>query len=154
LTLWEAIPEFDLTKTFNEFKPTIFKLYPGSESECKWTIADIDKLVGEQLWMGILDVSDLRNYYQVFYAITQLLLTKHRIFGAEQSRAFIRGFLVDLRLSYLTMILMTFILSLKLTRLQNMFYMAPHKIAFYSQASHQPHPQLNWRHHTSKQKIY
>jgi hypothetical protein len=34
-----------------------------SESECKWTIADMDKLVGEQLWVGILDVSDLRNYY-------------------------------------------------------------------------------------------
>jgi hypothetical protein len=61
--LWEAIPEFDITKTFDEFKSAIFKLYPGSESECKWTIADMDKLVREQLWMGILDVSDLGNYY-------------------------------------------------------------------------------------------
>jgi hypothetical protein len=26
--LWEAIPEFDGTKTFNEFKSAIFKLYP------------------------------------------------------------------------------------------------------------------------------
>jgi hypothetical protein len=78
----------------------------------------MDKLVGEQLWMGILDVSDLRNYYRVFYTITGV------------------GFLIDLRLSYLTMILMTFILSLKLMRLQNMFCMAPHKIAFYSLASH------------------
>jgi hypothetical protein len=33
--LWEAIPEFNVTKTFNEFKSAIFKLYPGSESECK-----------------------------------------------------------------------------------------------------------------------
>jgi hypothetical protein len=61
--LWEAIPEFDVNKTFNEFKSAIFKLYPGSESKRKWTIADMDKLVGEQLRMGILDVSDLRNYY-------------------------------------------------------------------------------------------
>jgi hypothetical protein len=61
--LWETIPEFDATKTFNEFKSAIFKLYLGSESERKWTIADMDKLVGEQLQMGILDVSDLRNYY-------------------------------------------------------------------------------------------
>jgi hypothetical protein len=38
------------------------------------------------------------------------------------------------------MILMTFIPFLKLTRLLNMFYMAPHKIAFYSLASHRPHP--------------
>jgi hypothetical protein len=83
--LWEAIPEFDGTKTFNEFKSVIFKLYPGSESEHKWTIADMDKLVGEQLWMGILNVSDLRNYYRVFYTITQFLLTKNRISEAEQS---------------------------------------------------------------------
>jgi hypothetical protein len=61
--LWEAIPEFDVTKTFDEFKSAIFKLYPGSESERKWTIADMDKLVREQLRMGILNVSDLRNYY-------------------------------------------------------------------------------------------
>jgi hypothetical protein len=74
--LWEAIPEFDVTKTFDEFKSTIFKLYPGSESKGKWTIADMDKLV-EQLQMGILDVSDLGNYYRVFYTITQFLLTGH-----------------------------------------------------------------------------
>jgi hypothetical protein len=61
--LWEAIPEFDVTKTFDKFKSAIFKLYPGSESEHKWTIADMDKPVGEQLQMGILNVSDLRNYY-------------------------------------------------------------------------------------------
>jgi hypothetical protein len=61
--LWEAIPEFDITKTFDEFKTAIFKLYPGSESKRKWTIADMDKLVGEQLQVGILNVSDLGNYY-------------------------------------------------------------------------------------------
>jgi hypothetical protein len=61
--LWEAIPEFDSTKTFNEFKSTISKLYPSSEFKRKWTIANMDKLVGEQLQMGILNVSDLRNYY-------------------------------------------------------------------------------------------
>jgi hypothetical protein len=94
--LWEAIPEFDITKTFDEFKSTIFKLYLGSESECKWTIADMDKFVGEQLQMGILDVSDLRNYYRVFYTITKFLLTKNRISEAEQSRAFVRGLQPDL----------------------------------------------------------
>jgi hypothetical protein len=56
----------------------------------------MDKLVGEQLQMGILDVSDLGNYYRVFYTITQFLLTMNRISKAEQSRAFIRGFQLDL----------------------------------------------------------
>jgi hypothetical protein len=56
----------------------------------------MDKLVGEQLQMGILNVSYLGNYYRVFYTITQFLLTKHQISEAEQSRAFIRGFQPDL----------------------------------------------------------
>jgi hypothetical protein len=37
----------------------------------------MDKLVGEQLRMGILDISDLGNYHQVFYTITKFLLTKN-----------------------------------------------------------------------------
>jgi hypothetical protein len=93
---WESIPEFDITRTFDKFKTAIFKLYPGSESERKWTIADMDKLVGEQLWMGILNVTDLGNYYQMFYSITKFLLTKNRILEAEQSRAFVREFQPDL----------------------------------------------------------
>jgi hypothetical protein len=56
----------------------------------------MDKLVGEQLRVGILGVSDLGNYYQVFYTITQFLLTKNHISEAEQSRAFTRGFQPDL----------------------------------------------------------
>jgi hypothetical protein len=56
----------------------------------------MDKPVGEQLWMGILDVSDLRNYNQVFYTIIQFLLTKNQISEAEQSQAFVRGFQLDL----------------------------------------------------------
>jgi hypothetical protein len=82
--LWEAIPEFNITKPFDKFKSTIFKLYPGSESKYKWTIADMDKLV-EQLQMSILDISDLGNYYQVFYTITKSSLTKNQISEAEQS---------------------------------------------------------------------
>jgi hypothetical protein len=33
--LLESIPEFSVAISFTEFKPTIFKLCPGSESECK-----------------------------------------------------------------------------------------------------------------------
>jgi hypothetical protein len=71
--------------SFDEFKSAIFKLYPSLEFKHKWTIVDIDKPVREQLWMGILDVSDLGNYYQMFYSITKFLLTKNHISNAEQS---------------------------------------------------------------------
>jgi hypothetical protein len=69
--LGESIPEFDVAQNFEEFKSAVHKLYPGSESERKWTIVDMDKLVGEQLRMGILDLNDLGNYYRMFYSITK-----------------------------------------------------------------------------------
>jgi hypothetical protein len=33
----------------------------------------MDKLVGEQLQMGIIDISDLGNYFRLFYTIYQIL---------------------------------------------------------------------------------
>jgi hypothetical protein len=93
--LWELIPEFSTSISFNEFKATIFKLYPGLESKHKWIIANMDKPVGEQLQMGILNTTNLRTYYQTFYTITQFLLTKNHIFKAEQDQAFIKGFQLD-----------------------------------------------------------
>ena len=94
--LWESIAEYAAPSTFDEFKRAIFKLYPGSEDERKWTITDMDKLVGEQLRVGILDANELGPYYRLFYTITQFLIRKNRISAAEQSRAFIRGFQSDL----------------------------------------------------------
>jgi hypothetical protein len=61
--LWDSIPEFNVAQNFREFKLAVHKLYPRSKSKCKWTIADMDKLVREQLQMRILDVNNLRNYY-------------------------------------------------------------------------------------------
>jgi hypothetical protein len=46
--LWETLPEFsDAAKTFKEFVKAVHTLYPGSKEECKWLVANIDKLVGE-----------------------------------------------------------------------------------------------------------
>jgi hypothetical protein len=52
-----------MANTFEGFKSAIHKLYPGSESKHKWTIADMDKLVGEQLQIGILNFNNLGIYY-------------------------------------------------------------------------------------------
>jgi hypothetical protein len=47
--LWESLPEFVAETSYNAFKTAIHKLYPGSENNCKWSITDMNKLVGEQL---------------------------------------------------------------------------------------------------------
>jgi hypothetical protein len=94
--LWESIKEFAVPHTFEQFKDAIYKMYASSEEERKWTITDMDKLVGEQLRIGIFDANDLGIYYQAFFTITTFLINKNRLSEAEQSRAFVRGFQSDL----------------------------------------------------------
>jgi hypothetical protein len=95
--LWETLPEYsDATKTFEEFVKTVHALYPGSEEERKWSVADMDKLVGERSRLGVISLGDLSEYYRQFLAITTFLLSKSRLSKAEQSRAFTRGFQSEL----------------------------------------------------------
>jgi hypothetical protein len=80
--LWESIVEFTAGINFNDFKRAIFKLYPGSEEERKWSIADMDKHVGEQLLISIYDINDLGSYYRSFYTIMKFLINKNRFSNA------------------------------------------------------------------------
>jgi hypothetical protein len=89
--LWELLPQHATGISFGEFQKAIHKLYPGSEDDCKWTISDMDKVVGE-LRIGIFNANDLGMYYQSFFNITHFLRTKNRISEVEQSRAFICSF--------------------------------------------------------------
>ena len=95
--LWESIGQFtDATVTYEEFVKAVHALYPGSEEERKWSVADMDKLVGERSRLGILSLADLGDYYRHFYTITTFLRSKTRLSEAEQSRAFVRGFQPEL----------------------------------------------------------
>ena len=95
--LWETLPEFsDNHKSFKDFVAAISALYPGADEERKWSVADMDKLVGERTRLGIISLGDLGEYYRQFLAITTFLRNKGRLSEAEQSRAFVRGFPPDL----------------------------------------------------------
>ena len=74
--LWESLPEYIAGNSFDDFRTAIHKLYPGSEDDRKWSISNMDKLVGEQLWIGIYNAGDLGLYYRSFYNITQFLRNK------------------------------------------------------------------------------
>jgi hypothetical protein len=90
--LWVSLPKHDTTSAYEVFCTAIYKLYPGLEEEHKWSILDMDKLIGEQLCFGIFSTHKLRVYYRTFYSITRFLIIKNHISKAEQSRAFICGF--------------------------------------------------------------
>ena len=94
--LWETLPEFaDNTKTFEEYVKAVATLYPGADAERKWSVADMDKLVGERTRLGIISLGDLGEYYRQFLIITTFLRNKSRLSEAEQSRAYVRGFSPD-----------------------------------------------------------
>jgi hypothetical protein len=96
LDLWESLPEHNAMRSFADFVKAVFKLYPGSEGDRKWIISDMDKLIGEQLRLGIHDMAGLGTYYCAFYTITSFLCDKNHISEAEQCHAFVRGFQADL----------------------------------------------------------
>jgi hypothetical protein len=66
------------------------------EEERKWSILDMDKLVSEQLRFSIFSAHKLGVYYHTFYNITRFLIIKNHMSEAEQSRAFICGFQMNL----------------------------------------------------------
>jgi len=94
--LWQSLPKHNAMSSFADFIKAVFKLYPGAEGDHKWTITDMDKLIGEQLHLGIHDMAGLGTYYHAFYTITSFLRDRNHISEAEQCRAFFRGFQADL----------------------------------------------------------
>ena len=62
--LWESLPSYtDVAIDYNGFKAAVYKLYPGSEEDRKWMIADMDKLIGERSRIGVLSLADLGDYH-------------------------------------------------------------------------------------------
>jgi hypothetical protein len=83
--LWETLLQYQEPHSYGAFETAVFLLYPSSEEDNKWSIADMDKLIGEQLRLGILNATDLGVYYRSFYAIMQFLKTQGRLSDQEQS---------------------------------------------------------------------
>ena len=86
--LWGSIPQFAPAFSFDSFIDAIIEFYPGAEDSRKWTLADLDALIGERTRLGIRNVTDLGNYHRSFLNITQYLRKKGRIADLEQSRAY------------------------------------------------------------------
>ncbi|KAJ7455161.1 hypothetical protein FB451DRAFT_1049110 [Mycena latifolia] len=89
---WEALTEFitDGT-TYADFKSAVLKLYPGTDADRKYSLADLDVLIGAYARTGILSKGDFSEFYRDFTAISTFLIRKDRLSAAEQSRAFRRA---------------------------------------------------------------
>src|SRR5882762_5891247 len=95
--LWTSLLEYsDRAKSFSDFVLAIYRLYPGSDGQRQWLVADMERLVEERCRIGIRTLGDLGDYYRRFIAITTFLCGRNRLSDVEQSRAFIRGLPSDL----------------------------------------------------------
>ncbi|KAI0953768.1 hypothetical protein AcV7_007202 [Taiwanofungus camphoratus] len=89
--LWETLESFsDQTKTYAQWKADVLALYPGTDDIRKWSLVDMDQLIGERI--GIHNATDLGSYYRDFISITKHLITQRRLSDIEQSRVFLQGF--------------------------------------------------------------
>ena len=90
--LWKTTEAWaDATKTYNEFKEEVLKLYPGAMSDRTYTIQDLDLVIGHYVRIGIIGSADLGEYHRRFLLISRYLISKNRLATQEQSRSFFRG---------------------------------------------------------------
>ena len=89
--VWEALTEFGQNHSYDQFKAAVLKLYPGTDADRKYSLADLDALVGEYARVGILSRGDYSEFYRQFLVTTQYLINRQRLSVAEQSRAFRRA---------------------------------------------------------------
>ena len=93
MELWEILPKFaDVTTSYQKFVDAMYRLYPGLDTERRWSIGDMEKFIGEASRVGISPLADLGKYHREFITMTTFLIAKNCISTAEQSQAFACGF--------------------------------------------------------------
>jgi len=86
--LWQVLPEYT-NNSYDKWKNAVLTLYPGAMEDCKWSMADLDQLLGSTSHMGIMNLDEYAEYYRKFFTITQFLIGKLRLSESEQRRLFL-----------------------------------------------------------------
>ncbi|CAK5275986.1 unnamed protein product [Mycena citricolor] len=89
--LWESLDSFSPGIGYEAFKAAVAKLYPGTDADRRYALADLHTLIGEYASVGILSRADYSEFYRKFLVITKFLVAKGRLSAAEQSRSFRRA---------------------------------------------------------------
>jgi hypothetical protein len=88
--IWEALASFtNAAKTYDEFKAEALKLYAGNDEDRRFSLADLDALIGQYSRVGILSSKDLTTFHRQFLRISTYLIVKNRLSISEQSRSFL-----------------------------------------------------------------
>ncbi|KAF9538176.1 hypothetical protein CPC08DRAFT_651529, partial [Agrocybe pediades] len=72
------------------FKKAVIESY--TDQTRKYSVSDLDMLIGERQRLGIRDLHDLTDYHLRFQAISTHLIANKRIGDVDQYNAYLRGF--------------------------------------------------------------
>jgi len=88
--LWQALHKYT-SKTYNDWKKAVLALYPEVTEDRKWSMANLDQLLGSISHMGIMNSDEYTKYYCKFFTITQFLIGKSQLPESEWSHLFQQG---------------------------------------------------------------
>ena len=89
---WKHLTEYQTAHNFQAFQDAVKKLYPGSKDGSRWSLSDLDKLIGETARLGIVTTDDFARFYRSFFNISEYLRAAGYMSSADQSRSFARVF--------------------------------------------------------------
>jgi hypothetical protein len=92
---WKQLPEYQGNSTFDEFKDAVWTLYPGAKVGSKWSIGNLDRLVGETTQLGIVSAEDFSRYHQSFFNISEYLVSQNVMSRSDQSHMFMHVFSLE-----------------------------------------------------------
>ena len=95
---WKTARAFmSATGTWEEFKKEIYRMYPGSEGDRRYTRSDLLRLVEDWGDKGIESKEDLGEFDRVFRRIAMFLEGRGRISKDELDRTYLSAFTGDIR---------------------------------------------------------
>jgi hypothetical protein len=94
---WKFLPTYAIGNNFENFKAEVITLYPGVDSNRKYTIGDLERLIEESRQKGIIGKEALGDYHRNFMRISLFLIGKGRMSTHERNRWYLQGFQPDLR---------------------------------------------------------
>jgi len=69
--LWETLPKYSGTATYNKYKITILEIYPRSEIDRKWNVEDLKSLTKETVHIGIRTLGEFGEYHPNTFSTSQ-----------------------------------------------------------------------------------
>ncbi|KAG6851517.1 hypothetical protein C0991_007035 [Blastosporella zonata] len=91
---WLSILEYqpyDLLYSYDNWKHTVISLYPGANAATKYSMADLDQIMGKAARTDIKTIGQFADYYRKFYQVSKWLTNSGRIGSLKRDCFFQNG---------------------------------------------------------------